>query len=349
MGKLKDKLLEYLSPTRSVAATDYTAVKGASSGVPVTAQWRDGKVSVGGVLVTPEKVVDGKAIVRKGDIDSAVSTLKNETGAQSGYDILKKYDKYKDMYDEQLDKLTDRKKFSYDPDSDVVFDAYKKQYNREGKRASEDTMGIYSALTGGMANSGAVTAAAQSRQYWSDKLTDVIPELAEDAYNRYLQEIENDRKVLADIMSVDKHLFEREYKVNEDTKADILTAQDNAQKRDTAVYDYNLERDKLAADQKAAADKLEYEKYRDDADRQTKLEQSRFENALDLFKATGEVSTDAIGAALGLPTGTVTAQIKSLFSQLAAETQNALDKFERDKALENLKNQHTLQQIYARK
>lgn len=338
-----------LTPSQSVAATDYTAVKGASSGVPVTAQWRDNKVSVGGVLVNPERVVDGKAIVKKSDIDSAVDTIKKETGVQSGYEILKKYDKYKDMYDEQLDKLRNRDEFSYDPEDDAVFRSYKQQYNREGSRATEDTMGIYSALTGGLANSGAVSAAAQAGQYWSDKLMDVIPELAEGAYERYVQEIENDRKVLNDIMSVDEHLFGREYKVNEDVKNDILASQDSAQKRDNAVNDYNLQRDKLAAEQKNDADRLEYEKYRDDEDRAAQVSQSGFKNALDIFKATGEIPTEAVSAVLGLPMGTVTSEMKSLFARLAAETENAQKKYAHDMELENLKNSHTLQQINARK
>lgn len=360
MGTLKDKLLELLAPSESVAATDYAAVKGASAGVPVTAQWRDNKVSVGGVLVNPQKVVDGKAIVKKSDIDSAVSKLKQETGVQSGYDILKKYDKYKDMYDEQLEKLTDREEFSYNPENDPVFKSYRQQYNREGARATEDTMGIYSALTGGLANSGAVTAAAQAGQYWSDKLMDVIPELERGAYERYVQEIENDRKALNDIMSVDKYLFDREYGVNEDIKNDILAAQENAQKRDDSIREYNLKRDNaqreyslkrdtLEAERQADADRLAYERYRDDSDRAAESSQNGFKNALDLFRATGEVSTDAVAAMLGLPAGTVTAEMKSLLTKLAAERENAERKHAYDEELERLKNKNALSQIQARK
>lgn len=338
MGALKDKIMEYLAADNEVAATDYTAVKSAASGVPVTAQWRDNKVSVGGTLIDPVKVTDGKAIVKQSDVDSAVESLKNKSGLQSGYEILEKYDKYKDMYDEQLDKLTNRDEFSYDPEEDQVFRAYKRQYNREGERAVENTMGTYNALTGGMANSAAVTAAAQSGQYWSDKLMDVIPQLAEGAYDRYLQEIENDRKVLNDIMSVDSHLYEREYSVNEALKNDILAAQENAQARDDSVAEYNLERDNLA-----------YKKQRDDADRALKQSQNGFENALDLFKSTGEVSSAAIGEALGLPMGTVTAELKQLFEKLAAQATEAQNKYEHEIGLENLKNEHSLEQIKAKK
>lgn len=339
MGAIKDKIFEYLAQgSNDVAATDYTAVKSASSGIPISAQWRDNKVSVGGKLINPVRVTDGKAVVRQSDVDNAIQSLKNETGLKNGHEILEKYDKYKDMYDEQLEKLTDRDKFSYNPENDEVFQAYKQQYNREGKRAAEDTMGIYSALTGGMANSGAVTAAAQSGQYWSDKLMDVIPQLAEGAYDRYLQEIETDRKVLSDIMAVDSHLFEREYSVNEDLKNDIISMQETAQNRDDMIAENNLERDRLA-----------YEKQRDDDDRTVKQSQNSFNNALDLFKSTGEVSTSAISEVLGLPVGTITAEIKSLFERLTAQAEEAVKNHERDTQLEKLKNKHSLEQIKARK
>lgn len=339
MGAIKDKIFEYLAQgSNDVAATDYTAVKSASSGIPISAQWRDNKVSVGGKLINPVRVTDGKAVVRQSDVDNAIQSLKNETGLKNGHEILEKYDKYKDMYDEQLEKLTDRDEFSYNPENDEVFQAYKQQYNREGKRAAEDTMGIYSALTGGMTNSGAVTAAAQSGQYWSDKLMDVIPQLAEGAYDRYLQEIETDRKVLSDIMAVDSHLFEREYSVNEDLKNDIISMQETAQNRDDKIAENNLERDRLA-----------YEKQRDDDDRTVKQSQNSFNNALDLFKSTGEVSTSAISEVLGLPVGTITAEIKSLFEKLTAQAEEAVKNHERDTQLEKLKNKHSLEQIKARK
>lgn len=339
MGAIKDKIFEYLAQgNNDVAATDYTSVKSAASGIPVSAQWRDNKVSVGGKLIEPVKVTDGKAIVKQSDVDNALQSLKDETGIQSGYEILEKYDKYKDMYDEQLKKLTDREEFSYNPENDEIFQAYKQQYNREGKRATEDTMGIYSALTGGMANSGAITAAAQSGQYWSDKLTDVIPQLAEGAYNRYLQEIENDRKVLSDIMAVDTHLFEREYSVNEDLKNDIISMQEAAQNRDYKIAENNL-----------AADKLAYERERDNADREAEKNQTGFNNALNLFKTTGEVSSDVISEILGLPLGTITAEMKSLFEKLTAQAEESVKNHERDTQLEELKNKHSLEQIKAKK
>lgn len=80
------------------------------------------------------------------------------------------------------------KEFEYDAASDPVYAQYRKQYLREGKRATEDTMGAAAAMTGGIPSSYAVTAAGQAGNYYNAQLTDKIPELYEAAYNRYLNE-----------------------------------------------------------------------------------------------------------------------------------------------------------------
>ena len=54
----------------------------------------------------------------------------------------------------------------------------------------EDLLGELSASTGGVASSYAVSAAAQARENYNRKLTDKIPQLYEDAYERYIDGIE---------------------------------------------------------------------------------------------------------------------------------------------------------------
>ena len=69
-----------------------------------------------------------------------------------------------------------------------MWQQYKKTYNREGRRAVEDTMGAYAAQTGGIPSSYAVSAAAQAGSNYAAQLSDKLPELYEAAYNRYLNE-----------------------------------------------------------------------------------------------------------------------------------------------------------------
>ena len=78
--------------------------------------------------------------------------------------------------------------FSYDPDTDPVYASYRKAYTREGRRSAEDALGRYSALTGGRPSTAALTASQQAGNYYSGKLADKLPELYDQAYQRYLKE-----------------------------------------------------------------------------------------------------------------------------------------------------------------
>ena len=86
---------------------------------------------------------------------------------------------------ELLEAISGYKPFSYDMETDPLFKQYRKQYLREGKRATEDTMGSFAGMTGGIPSSYAVTAAAQAGNYYNSQLNDRIPELYQLAYDRY--------------------------------------------------------------------------------------------------------------------------------------------------------------------
>ena len=79
-------------------------------------------------------------------------------------------------------------KFNYDPNTDPSWLAYQKQYRREGDRATANALGQAAAMTGGNPSSYAVTAASQAGDYYAAQLSDKLPQLYQDAYNRYLQE-----------------------------------------------------------------------------------------------------------------------------------------------------------------
>lgn len=106
------------------------------------------------------------------------------------------FDQEKPVYESQygdtiagmLNGIINREAFSYDHTTDPVYGAYKKQYTREGKRATADALGEAASATGGMPSSYAVTAASQAGDYYASQLADKIPELYDMAYNRYLQE-----------------------------------------------------------------------------------------------------------------------------------------------------------------
>lgn len=98
---------------------------------------------------------------------------------------------YADQIAAQWDAINNRDPFSYDLETDPAWQAYKKQYTREGRRASEDTLGQYAAMTGGMPSTAAMTAASQAADYYNAQMTDKIPELYKLAYSMYADEGNN--------------------------------------------------------------------------------------------------------------------------------------------------------------
>lgn len=96
-------------------------------------------------------------------------------------------DPYQAQRDQYLQNAANME-WNYNPDTDPVWQAYQKQYRREGQRATEDTLGRYAAMTGGMPSTAAVTAASQAGDYYASQLSDKLPEVYQQAYQRYLQE-----------------------------------------------------------------------------------------------------------------------------------------------------------------
>jgi len=94
--------------------------------------------------------------------------------------------------DSALGGLLDRDPFSFDPTTSEEWGAYKKQYLREGDRATSNALAQASALTGGMPSTAAVTAASQAGDYYAAQLTDKLPEIYENEYGRYLDEYNMD-------------------------------------------------------------------------------------------------------------------------------------------------------------
>lgn len=78
--------------------------------------------------------------------------------------------------------------WNYDLENDPVWQAYKRQYERGGNTAMNDTVAQLAARTGGMASSYAGQAGQQTYDSYMQGLTDVIPTLEQAAYERWMDE-----------------------------------------------------------------------------------------------------------------------------------------------------------------
>jgi len=148
-----------------------------------------------------------------------------------------------------LSKLMNPDPFTYNPETDPAFQAYKAQYELAGDRAFQNTIGELSTLTGGRLNSWATSGAAQARNYYAQQLGQMIPTLQENAYNKYKDNINTQFKQFETL----RNMQDMEYKRNQDA----ATAEETAKKNETDAFketinqyysDYQAQINKIAND-----------------------------------------------------------------------------------------------------
>lgn len=184
-------------------------------------------------------------------------------------------EEYDNSYDPQIwsiiNDILNRDDFSYDYQSDPLYQQYQQQYQREGDRAMNDTLAAVASGAGGM-NSYAVTAAHQANNYYMSQLGDKIPELYQLAYDMWLDEKESQIENLGILQSMDA----RDYARYRDMVGDY---------REDRNFAYGVYRDDVGDDQwNQTTERNNYESDRDfeykkeqDADRkeETKREEAR--------------------------------------------------------------------------
>lgn len=114
--------------------------------------------------------------------------LLDQANAQRSFAAQPGQQDTRDSYAGLLNPAGTQGSFAYDPTQDPVWSSYKKQYAREGERASANAMAQAAAMSGGIPSSYAVTAGQQAGNYYAGQMSDIIPELEQNAYQRYIYE-----------------------------------------------------------------------------------------------------------------------------------------------------------------
>jgi len=118
---------------------------------------------------------------------------------------------FSSTYDEQiaslLSQLQTRPSFAYDPSADPLYELYRQQYARDGYMAMLDASANAAALSGGFANSYAVTASNQAYQNHLAQLGGIMPQLYDRAYDRW----QDEGQALADQLSTYRQLQQTDY------------------------------------------------------------------------------------------------------------------------------------------
>lgn len=118
---------------------------------------------------------------------------------------------YTDQIKGMMNKIQNREKFSYDVDTDTLFQQALASAMGSGQQAMQDTMGQASALTGGYASTYAQSAGNQAYNAYIQDAYNNLPEyyqMAMDAYNMEGQEMYNQLSMLND---ADANEYQRMY------------------------------------------------------------------------------------------------------------------------------------------
>ena len=241
-SEIQNSLVSYYSKSNNpiVQVSDAYSKYAGQYGVSADALgYSNGSATIGGrplkTLYTDE---NGKAWAYQNDIEDLTSDYFNTLGVSTPNEIL---DEYNNRYLNSITNLSrsimNRKDFEYDPDDDPVYQAYKEKYLTEGNRASQDAMANYAGLTGGYGNSAAATAAAQTNQYYMSKLGEMVPELAQQAYERYADSYNTDINLLENMLDTYNSAYSNAYGANNKTISNINSVLASNTDRDKAAYE----------------------------------------------------------------------------------------------------------------
>ena len=179
------------------------------------------------------------------------SAEKSSVGNAAAGEIYSKPEyssRYASQIDALLDSVLNREGFSYDLESDPLYQQYRKQYIREGDRAMRDTMGNAAALTGGYGSSYGTTAGSQAYDYYLSQLNDRVPELEQQAYQRW----QDEGTALLNRLSLLQSLDDTDYSRYRDDVGDYYTDRN---------FDYQKGQDALS--QRNWQDQFDYQKEQD--------------------------------------------------------------------------------------
>lgn len=207
--------------------------------------------------LSPSSFDGGKAPTYQNQYAGDIADLWEQQKNYGSYDYGKDAPVYNNRYDDTIQDLIqgilNREDFSYDPATDPLYQNYRKQYTREGQRATADTLGQAAAASGGIPSSYATTAAAQAGNYYAAQMTDKIPELYQLAYNQYLNDYNMQLSDLGVVQGAEQSDYDKY--LNELNQFNT----DRAFDYNAWLDGYNMTKDQLQTAQ--GLEQLDYTKY----------------------------------------------------------------------------------------
>lgn len=178
-----------------------------------------------------------------------------------------------DKINDLMSQIQNRQDFSYDMNTDTMFQQYLASMMGTGKQAMQDTMGQASALTGGYGSTYAQSVGNQAYNAYLQEAMGVLPEyyqMALDAYNAEGQEMYNQLSMLNEADATEYGRMQDAWSANY-TNAQQMYQNEYSQWQDSVNNAYNsaslqLQAQNQAFNQENTLHEREYQKMLDDRD-----------------------------------------------------------------------------------
>lgn len=196
---------DYAQKNNVVAVRDYVTSSGTAANISFNAE--NGTVSINGKSVKPLYILNGKAYMPKSELDAILSGEINTSG--TSYKNI--YDGVSAEYDPGLKKAYNKymnsEEFSYNPDDDPAYQAYKKAMEKAAREEYDNNTAAARFRTGGVASTGAMQTAAAIREDAMDDVKAARAEFEQRAYQRYLDNLalERGKVELAEGLKADEY------------------------------------------------------------------------------------------------------------------------------------------------
>lgn len=222
-----------------VGARDYVTSQGYSGIV----NWDGENTIIGGEVLKPVYVQSGISFIPKSQVRDAIAKTESKNGIIGTDEIRKRTDdKYGREIEDALYEILNRSPFSYNPDKDVAYQAYRDQYTREAEDALRRVLNDNNTSVTGA--SGAVLSEAMAmRDQALAKLTDKIPELVGAAYDRYNDETQRLYDNLDELSKLAGDYYDRMYRSDRDAKSEVQKA--GAAEREESQRNITNERNRI--------------------------------------------------------------------------------------------------------
>lgn len=216
---------------------DVVGIRDYASGGGAAVDWDGKNALVGGNAITPTFVRDGTAYAPKSVVDKSITDYNRQSGIVGNKQVYDDYmNRYEDKLNNQLGKMTDRKQFEFNPDTDVGYNQYVDYMTDLADRAYKSALARNNTDVGG-ASAAVLSEAAAARDNYLKQAADSLLDWRQQAAAEYEGETDRLRNNLSDSSALFNDFYNKNYTANRDSVGDARNAQKDNDEREQRDID----------------------------------------------------------------------------------------------------------------